>query len=127
MRLLPKYMMVLLACLGPSLAFAEQSALEQAYEQEMELLQREKEALLARVAEAEAAAREEAEELRLEVGDLSEQLTRMRTENEVLDERLALEESLGTTDADRRALLESVLDQARATTASHGVEVGAPP
>jgi biopolymer transport protein ExbB len=93
--------------------------------QEIELLQSEKRALSLQIAEAQDAAAKEAEKLRREVTDLSEQLTALRIENEDLDEHLALVRDAGTTSSDRVALLQSVLEQARATIKKHGVEMQA--
>ena len=112
-------------CSLPALALAQGNPLQKAYNQEIELLKNERRALLERIEQAEAAARQEGDALRQQVAELSEQLTAMRLRNEDLDARLALEQDVEVARGDRKALLESIVEQARSTAARHDLTVAA--
>ena len=120
-----RLLVVVFLGLIPHVAEAQTNPLQRAYNQEIELLETEKRALTERIKQAEAAAKEEEEALRREVSALSEELTALRLTNENLDQRLGVEQNVGVARSDRKALLESVVEQARAVLVKQGFEVAA--
>lgn len=116
--------MVLIGLL-PAVAQAADNPLQKAYNQEIELLESEKRSLIERIKQAEAAAQQDGVVLRQEVARLSEELIALRLGNEDLDQRLGLEQEVGVSRNDRKALLESLVEQARAMMTKHGIQVAA--
>jgi biopolymer transport protein ExbB len=100
------------------------SPLENAYRQEIQLLQTEKKELLSRIQALEKRSREDAARLRAAVGQISEEVTTLRLENQAMEDRLGRGEEQVEVGSDRQALLDSTLDQAASTLRRHGIEVG---
>ena len=99
------------------------SPLQRAYREEMQVLSAEKQQLLLRIEQLKNEGRRQAELIRSEVVALSEQVTRLRLENDALEENIGRAESEVQTSGDRQTLIESTHEQALATLRSHGVEI----
>ncbi|OGQ88865.1 MAG: hypothetical protein A2289_20875 [Deltaproteobacteria bacterium RIFOXYA12_FULL_58_15] len=120
MRTTVTHMLFVLSLCAPEMAVG-QTALDRAFAQEIALLESEKQVLQQRIVDAEQSAKARAEELRAQVNRLSEELTAVRIENEVLDAGLAQAPDVGDVGPDRESLLHSIREQATAIFTKHDV------
>ena len=116
-------LILLLIMLAAPCAARASSAIEKAYKQELALLNAEKKELLARTAALEKRSQQDADKLRKAVMELSEQVTSLRIENDVLDQQITNNSEVVIVNSDRQALLANILDQAVSTLRRHGITV----
>ncbi len=114
---------LLLVLLVPIHAAWAESPLEKAYRQEIQLLKAEKQQLLSRIDAQEKQYKEAASRLRAEVIQISEEVTSLRIENEVIEEKLGEKEEEVNVSSNRESLFNNTLDQAVSTLLHHGIEV----
>lgn len=100
-----------------------ESPLDDAYRQEIQLLETEKRELMARMQLLEKQAKEDAAALRSEVSKISEKVTSLQLENNALEEKLSKEGEEVHVGSDREALLGNTLDQAMSTLLRQGIKV----